>query len=298
MDQVSRPVQIALLAALSFAVLWFIALRPKDNSGGGGSAAPAAPVKAPPANRGKSLPGGLGKAVGDARKAQAQENGAAQRSDQASNSLQNQPSTKLSPTPTAPAATPKAAPKTGAATSAPADNSPGYAIGAGIGRSAARDSSAVLTAPGVAFGLFFASVVNPNAAVASTAPVATAKPTPRTAPVRRSAPAPRATTSPAAIQRGLAQGKVVVLLFWNNRSSDDQAVHSELSQVGSYGGRALVASAPIGDVSRYGSITSGVQVLQSPTIIVIDRLHRARLLTGYTDHTEIGQAVASALLAR
>ncbi|MDX6642164.1 MAG: hypothetical protein QOD76_126, partial [Solirubrobacteraceae bacterium] len=95
-----------------------------------------------------------------------------------------------------------------------------------------------------------------------------------------------------------AQGKVVVLLFWNNRSSDDQAVHSELSQVGSYRGRALVASAPIRDVSQYGAITTGIQVLQSPTVVVVDRLRRATLLTGYTDHTEIGQAVASALAAR
>jgi hypothetical protein len=301
MDQVSRPVQIALLAALSFAVLWFIALRPKDNGGGGGSAAPVAPVKASPANRGRSLPGGLGKAVGNARKAQAQENGAAQRSDQASNSLQNQPSTKLSPTPTAPtpAAAPKVAPKTGASAPAPAAvdvNNPSYAFGAGVGRGA--NGSGAFAAPAAAFGLFFASVVNPKAAsVASTASVATA-PTPRPTSTRASAPAPRATSSPAAIQQGLAQGKVVVLLFWSNRSSDDQAVHSELSQVGSYGGRALVASAPIRDVSRYGAITSGIQVLQSPTIVVVDRLHRAKLLTGYTDHTEIGQAVASALVAR
>lgn len=292
--------QIALVAALSFAVLWFIALRPKDSGGGGGSAAPAAPAKAPPANRGKSLPGGLGNAVDKARTAQAQENGAAQRSDQASNSLQSQPSSKLSPTPTAPApaASPKAAPKATAGTPAPADNSPSYAVGAGIGRGTAAGGSAMVTAPAAAFGLFFASVVNPNAAVASRATVATAKSAPRPAPVRRSAPAPRATTSPAVVQRALAQGKVVVLLFWNNRSSDDQAVHSELSQVGSYRGRALVASAPIRDVSQYGAITTGIQVLQSPTVVVVDRLRRATLLTGYTDHTEIGQAVASALAAR
>src|SRR5205809_47928 len=48
MDQVSRPLQIALLAALGFAVLWFIALRPQGNSSGG-SSAPATPAKAAPA---------------------------------------------------------------------------------------------------------------------------------------------------------------------------------------------------------------------------------------------------------
>ena len=92
MDQVSRPLQITLLAALGFAALWFVALRPKDSGSGGSSSPPA--VKAPPANRGGSLPGGLGKSVDKARTAQAQENAAAARSDKRSNGVDAAPATK------------------------------------------------------------------------------------------------------------------------------------------------------------------------------------------------------------
>lgn len=41
MSQVSRPVQIALLATLLFAAVWFLALRPKPADGGGSAPAPA-----------------------------------------------------------------------------------------------------------------------------------------------------------------------------------------------------------------------------------------------------------------
>lgn len=49
MSQVSRPIQIALAAVLAFAVVWFVALKPR--SGGGSGSAPPTPAVA------KAVPG-------------------------------------------------------------------------------------------------------------------------------------------------------------------------------------------------------------------------------------------------
>lgn len=293
MDQVSRPLQIALLAALGFAALWFVALRPKAGAGGGGSSSPPA-VKAPPANRGGSLPGGLAKSVDKARTAQAQENGAAARSDKLSNSVNSAPAIKTgTPRPGTSAAQPRqATPRT--ATATPATG--------GLG-SALASPSVFASAPAMAVYLTIESfraggvgaLVAPTTAGASRATAVTPAPrAPRAA--RSRIPAP--TASPVAVQQALAAGKVVVLLFWNHRSSDDRAVRDELAHVGTYGGRALIAAAPVRDVSRYGEVTTGVQVLQSPTVVVVDRQRRASVLVGYTDRAEIGQAVLNALAGR
>ena len=51
-------------------------------------------------------------------------------------------------------------------------------------------------------------------------------------------------------------------------------------------------------VSLFSASIRGVQVLQSPTILVVDHSHNARTLVGYTDRAEIGQAVANAVAGR
>jgi hypothetical protein len=108
----------------------------------------------------------------------------------------------------------------------------------------------------------------------------------------------RATASPTAVREAMSDGKVVVLLFFNPRGADDQLVRGELGQVSTHGGRAFIVSAPVREVSRFDSVTRGVQVLQSPTVLVIDRAHHARTLVGYTDRAEIGQWVSAAVAAR
>jgi hypothetical protein len=100
--------------------------------------------------------------------------------------------------------------------------------------------------------------------------------------------------APAEITRALAGGRAVVLLF-SSRGADDSAVRGELRSVHRRGGRVLVRSASINAVSRYGSITRGVEVLQAPTVIVVGPRGSARAFAGYTDSTEIDQAVSAAL---
>ncbi|HMJ04101.1 MAG TPA: hypothetical protein VK506_14260 [Conexibacter sp.] len=73
MDQVSRPMQIALVATALFAMVWFVALRPKPSDGGGAPApTPAAQSQDAPAAPGTD---GLTGAVDQAERAVATANG-------------------------------------------------------------------------------------------------------------------------------------------------------------------------------------------------------------------------------
>jgi hypothetical protein len=231
MAQVSRPLQILLVAALLFGAVYMLALRPKGDSSSPTPAKTAAPTSAtstsPAQGPGSSIPGGLGKAITKARGAAGQSDAVNQRIQQASG---------------------------GGATSASA-------------------------AP---------------AARANTA----ATPTRAPSAVQHPLATPKATSSPAAVRTAMANGKVVVLLFWNQQASDDRRVREELAHVSSLGGKALIVAAPVRQVSLFSASIRGVQVLQSPTILIVDHRHNARTLVGYTDRAEIGQAVANAVAGR
>ena len=138
-----------------------------------------------------------------------------------------------------------------------------------------------------------------STAPATPAHASAAKPAARPArPAPHRAATPKATPASTAVAAAMAHGKVVVLLFWNQQASDDRSVRAELAHVSSHGGRVLIVAAPVRQGSLFSNSIRGVQVLQSPTVIVVDRRHRARTLVGYTDRTEIGQAVEDALAGR
>jgi hypothetical protein len=102
---------------------------------------------------------------------------------------------------------------------------------------------------------------------------------------------------PKDIRGAVKNHKVLVLLFYNNRSADDRAVRRAFSHVNRYGGQVFVASHLIKTVARYQAITRGVDVEQSPTIVVADRNLKAETLVGYVDEQTIDQAVVDAILA-
>jgi hypothetical protein len=110
--------------------------------------------------------------------------------------------------------------------------------------------------------------------------------------VARTAPSPAVTRDLSApILRELAHGKVAVLLFWDRRAADDRAARRAVAHVDRHHGKVAVHVAAVSRVGDYGAITQGVEVLQSPTILVIGPDHRARTITGYTDVAEVDQLV-------
>jgi hypothetical protein len=99
---------------------------------------------------------------------------------------------------------------------------------------------------------------------------------------------------PSKIARAIRHNKTLVLLFWNGKSADDKAVHKALADVNHWNGRVFVASASINKISAYGRIARGVDVEQSPTVVVADSDLHAETLVGYVDAQTIDQAVVDA----
>ena len=117
----------------------------------------------------------------------------------------------------------------------------------------------------------------------------------------RRPPGPSAATAkedlkglPKPVRQAIRKDKALVLLFWNPKASDDQAVRAALREVDRRNGRVFVHAAPLKRISRYGRIARGVNVEQSPTIVIADRDLRADTLVGYVDTETIDQAVVDA----
>jgi hypothetical protein len=102
---------------------------------------------------------------------------------------------------------------------------------------------------------------------------------------------------PSDVRKAVVQRKVLVLLFYNNRSDDDKAVRRALSHVDRFGGQVFVDAHWIKNVAPYQAITRGADLEQSPTIVVTDRNLKAETLVGYVDAETIEQAVVDALRA-
>jgi hypothetical protein len=144
------------------------------------------------------------------------------------------------------------------------------------------------------------------AAAATAAKPATAKATPATAvkPATTAKPATAAKPDPASkaqtaqvreILAELDQGKVAVLLFWERQGSDDRAVRRALAGINLHGGKVEPHIASIDKLAQYETITRGVPVVTSPSVLVIDKNRRARVISGLTITREIDQAVGRAL---
>jgi hypothetical protein len=127
-------------------------------------------------------------------------------------------------------------------------------------------------------------------------------------------PATKATTKPAAkttkpatktskatadrsapILSELAHKKVVVMLFWTPKGADDRAARGAIRGIDRHHGKVVTHVASIENVGDYEAITRNVDVLQSPTVVVIGPDHKARTIVGYTDHVEINQTVSDVL---
>jgi hypothetical protein len=104
-----------------------------------------------------------------------------------------------------------------------------------------------------------------------------------------------ARTPAGQVESELAQGKVVLLFFWNPKSVDDVAVRRELQRVGhSLGRKVAIHQASAGQVSSFGGATENVHVYQTPTILIINHDEQVSTITGFADAFDITQAIDSA----
>jgi hypothetical protein len=100
---------------------------------------------------------------------------------------------------------------------------------------------------------------------------------------------------PHGVQTALENRQIVVLGFFNRDALDDRLTKKQLEKVHRFHGRVYVRAASLQAVQRYQVITRGVDVSQTPSIVVIDRTMKAQLLTGYVDHVRVEQAIVDAM---
>jgi len=99
----------------------------------------------------------------------------------------------------------------------------------------------------------------------------------------------------AAVEHELAQGKTVLLVFWNPKTSVDREVQAQARTLaGGSKGTVTVHSALANQVGLFGSITEVVHVYQTPTILIVNRHGVVSTLTGLTDVFALQQAVSEA----
>jgi hypothetical protein len=274
MDQVSRPFQIVLVLVLGFAGVWFVALRPKTDTGAGGAPASAPAAQTPatpqsdaaPAQKKSAIPGGLGNAVDKARAAKTQGD-----ADAATRSAKVD--AKADPQPQNTTATPVQAPPAKAPVSSDAASSKSATKTAG-------GATALVQVGGVTYGLLTTGLDRTAAAKA----LAKAD--------RQSRPG---FATPAKVRAALAKNKVVVLLFFQARSADDRAVRGELAAVDRHHGRVKAWAVSVRGLPRFKNVMSDVEVLQSPTVVVLSRHADPYMFPGFTTHAEIDQATSVAL---
>ncbi|HWH93146.1 MAG TPA: hypothetical protein VNT03_04745 [Baekduia sp.] len=92
----------------------------------------------------------------------------------------------------------------------------------------------------------------------------------------------------------VSKGKVLVILF-EGKGFDDQAARTAVHRTAARDRKHVVSAyVPIEKVGKYEAITSGVQILTAPTVLVIGKDRKATALTGYVDAASVRQAVGDA----
>jgi hypothetical protein len=169
------------------------------------------------------------------------------------------------------------------------------AVGAAKGAAATSASSAAGTQ--AATGSAGATTTSAPAATAGTA-TQSATPnaaTPRIAATAKAKAATSGDDPSAPLIDALGKGRAVVLLFWDERGSEDQFVRRAVAATDRRNGKVVVQVAAVKDVGRYQAITRGVQIDQSPTVLIIAPGLTAKPIVGLTTTDELDQAAGDAL---
>jgi hypothetical protein len=278
MAQISRPFQIALVAVCLFAGVWFFALQGHSTSTSGSGSTQAATTSAPAAAKPQSTlaaHGGSSAVVAQA----------------------------------------KAAAKTGHIYHGPVpglegltrDIAKAHGAIAAVGASPSQaPSSAKQTG---------ASTTTPAQHPAASTTAAVTHTNVKLQPIKAKSGAGRTPARQALVEHALHEGKIAVILFWNPKSADDAIVDYELKLLETIHHlirplprtaqlrKALKASgleleksfaaffSTASQVASYGTITRGVQVYATPTILVVNKQGHTTVLTGLQDALSIEQAI-------
>jgi hypothetical protein len=269
MAQLSRPFQIALVALVLFVGVWLAALHGHSTNTTKAGSSPAAPTPAPATSKAATpgngaAPGGVyhGSAPGveGLTRALAKAHGAVATSQQNAKQLEKK-SAQASSSSAATGGSAAPAPQP----AAPLKKAPSAAAAAP--KSQHTTSTSVGAAP---------HAVKPTNSATQTA-------------------ANRKPAMQALVERALHEGKVAVVLFWNPKGADDVSTRNQLKRTGQQLRKKFAAfEASAKQVASFGSITRGVHVNQTPTLLVINKQGKVITLTGLIDAYALEQAIDEA----
>jgi hypothetical protein len=276
MAQLSRPFQIALVGVCLLAGVWFFALQGRSTSTGGSGSAPAVTTSTPSVTKATS--------TGASQTAATAAVVARAKAEAKTGHIYHGSVPGLEGLTRDIARAHGAVAAIGASPSGPASK------GERAGSSAATATTAT---PTHAKTPASAATTTPTKAVTAT-PTKTATVTPTsTAHKTASASVSASLSGQHAVEADLAKGDVVVLLFWNPSGTDDVSVHRAVQAVKSVK-HVAVQEASASQVASFGSITRGVQVYTTPTLLVVNKQGHAIVLTGVQDAFSIEQAINEA----
>ena len=96
--------------------------------------------------------------------------------------------------------------------------------------------------------------------------------------------------NPGRASRAVRHHQKVVILFRNKRGLDDRTMVAVMHDVDRRT-KALVLIDPVDAVDRYGKLVQDLGVSQTPSVVIIDRKGKARVIEGFVDSTTLTQAV-------
>jgi hypothetical protein len=100
---------------------------------------------------------------------------------------------------------------------------------------------------------------------------------------------------PKDVARALDERDVIVLLFTQRGAADDEATRDAVGGLDEDPERVTVKVDRIGNLARYREVVGGLGVSQAPSLVIVGRDTRARLLEGFTDPGTLEQLVADEL---
>jgi hypothetical protein len=270
MAQLSRPYQIGLVAIALLAAVWLLLFQGHHSS----TSEPSA--SAPPAaTRTVKAPTAAPKAPSHATAGQATGSGSASSLGAYGHAIEKARGAVATSQKNASELASKSAQASSAST--PSSNA---------GGTATADAPAKTTAPSATVTKS-TTVVTKGATVTRSATVTTHAKA-KSAPAGSAAP-----TRQRMVEAQLNSGRIAVIFFWNARGSDDRAVHRALASL-PHNLRFTVNEASSGEVATFGSITRGVQVYGTPTLLVVNSKGEVTTLTGLQDSFTIAQAIREA----
>lgn len=284
MTQISRPFQIALVAVVLIAAVWFVALRGHSSSSSNESSAPApaasSAASASSASAGSAASQSASSPSGGSSSSQGTGtyHGSAPGVDGLTRAIAKARGAVTESERHAKALTQKSAQASGETQASSSSATANAHHTATTGGTAAKHSTTKTHSGNSAAS-------GKSAASKAASDAATGKPTVATT-------AGGIPVLQARVEGELKHGKVAALLFWNPKGTVDKTVRRELHAAGGkLHGKLAISIARSSEVGLFGSFTRSVQVYGTPTILLVNPAGKTASVTGLTDVFSIEQAV-------